>query len=263
MLNILLIILAVYGLLAAYLYFSQNSQVFHPPKGHSQTPKDWGMEYETVLLQSDGQTLTNWWIPGDDDGLTVLFFHGNATNISETYEYVRMFHSLGLSVFLLEYRGYGLSEGRPTEEGTKADAEAAWHYLIDKKKLIGSQIIFYGHSLGGGVATGLAIKHPPAKLIIEGTFTSVPDVAADIYPYLPVRLMAHIHFPNLERIKQIEVPKLLIHSIEDEIIPYSHGEKLFAAASQPKTFYQAHGSHHEGFITSGAKSKEVLQNFIF
>ncbi|MBF0446011.1 MAG: alpha/beta hydrolase [Magnetococcales bacterium] len=261
-LNISLIFLGGYGLLAAYLYFSQNSQVYHPPKGHIETPKEWGVEYETVLLKSADYTLTNWWIPGGDENPVVLFFHGNASNISETQDYVKLFHSLGLGVFLLEYRGYGLSEGHPSEKGTQADAEAAWQFLQDKKNLPASQIIFYGHSLGGGVATGLAVKHPPAKLIIEGTFTSVPDVAAEIYPYLPVRLMAHIKYPNLERIKQIKVPLLIIHSDQDDIIPFSHGEKLFAAANKPKTFYKAHGSHHSGFSSAGAESLEVLKKFI-
>jgi uncharacterized protein len=262
-LNIILIFLGVYGLLAAYLYFSQNSQVYHPPKGHIETPKAWGMEYETVLLKSAGNTLTNWWIPGRKEAPVVLFLHGNATNISEAQEYVNLFRSKGLGVFLLDYRGYGLSEGHPSEGGTQADAEAAWQYLIAKKNLTPSQIIIYGHSLGGGVATGLAVKHPPAKLIIEGTFTSVPDVAAEIYPYLPVRLMAHIKYPNLERIKQIKVPLLIIHSSDDEIIPFTHGEKLFAAANKPKTFYKAQGSHHSGFSTAGTESIEVLTNFIF
>ncbi|MBF0194831.1 MAG: alpha/beta fold hydrolase [Magnetococcales bacterium] len=262
-LNIFLILIGGYGLLAAYLYFSQNSQVYHPPKGHIQTPKEWGMEYDTVLLKSAGHTLTNWWIPGRDENPVVLFFHGNASNISEAYDHVKLFHSLGMGVFLLEYRGYGLSEGHPSEEGTQADAEAAWQFLRDKKNIPVSRIIFYGHSLGGGVATGLAVKHPPAKLVIEGTFTSVPDVAAEIYPYLPVRMMAHIKYPNLKNIKQIKVPVLIIHSIDDDIIPFTHGEKLFAAANEPKTFYKSSGSHHSGFSTAGSDSAQVLKKFIF
>ncbi|MBF0358568.1 MAG: alpha/beta hydrolase [Magnetococcales bacterium] len=261
-LTLLLFFFGIYLLLAAYIYFSQNSQVFHPPKGHISNPKDWGMEFETVLLKSSGHTLTNWWIPGGFSGPVVLFFHGNATNISELEEHTKLFHALGLRIFLLEYQGYGLSEGRPSESGTQADAEAAWQYLVAEKNISPEQIIYYGHSLGGGVATGLAVKHPPGKLILEGTFTSVPDVAAQIYPYLPVRLMAHIKYPNLERIRELNVPLLIIHSKDDEVIPFAHGQKLFAAANEPKTFYPSSGSHHAGFSTAGAESFGVLEGFL-
>jgi uncharacterized protein len=251
-----------YLFLAAYIYFSQNSQVFHPPKGHIETPKEWGMEFETVLLNSSGHTLTNWWIPGGFSGPVVLFFHGNATNISELEDYTKLFHTLGLRVFLLEYQGYGLSEGRPSEPGTQADAEAAWRYLVEEKNIFPEQIIYYGHSLGGGVATGLAVKHPPGKLILEGTFTSVPDIAAQIYPYLPVRIMAHIKYPTLGRIGGLKIPLLIIHSKDDEVIPFDHGQKLFSAANEPKTFYPSYGSHHAGFSTAGADSIKVLKDFL-
>ena len=248
--------------LAAVLYFSQNSQVFHPPKGQAETPKEWGMEFETVLLQSGGHTLTNWWIPGGSDSQVVLFLHGNATNISMMESYVRLFRALNLSVFLLDYRGYGLSEGEPSESGTQADAEAAWRYLIEDKQLSPSDLIIYGHSLGGGVASGLAVKHQPGKLILDGTFTSVPDVASDIYPYLPVRLMAHIKFPTLDRISQLHIPLLIIHSPDDEVIPYHHGRKLFAAANEPKKFYQSRGSHNTGLAALGSESVAVLNDFL-
>jgi uncharacterized protein len=262
-LTLILILLGGYGVLAALLYFSQNSQVYHPPKGHSSTPQAWGMGYEKVVLNSEGEALTNWWIPGRPEAPVVLFFHGNATNISEMEAHTRLFSTLGLGVFLLDYRGYGLSEGQPTESGTYADGEAAWRYLVVDKKIAPERIIYYGHSLGGGVATGLAVKHPPKKLILEGTFTSVPDVAAEIYPYLPIRLMAHIIYPNQDRIKKLNLPVLIIHSREDEVIPYRHGQTLFESAGEPKTFFVSQGSHHESFSQGGAASIAVLKKFLF
>jgi uncharacterized protein len=261
-LTFLLTMVCGYVALASYLYFSQNSQVFHPPKGHTDTPKEWGMDYESAILDSEGHTLTNWWIPGDLDRPVILFFHGNATNISELGDHVKLFRSLGLGVFLLDYRGYGLSDGSPSESGTYADAKAAWQYLTEEKKVSPAQIIFYGHSLGGGVASGLAVEYSPAKLILEGTFTSVPDVAAEIYPYLPVRMLAHIKYPNQERIRQLHMPLLIIHSVDDEVIPYSHGKKLFEVANQPKRFYSSNGTHHGGFSTAGSGSIAVLKDFL-
>ncbi|MBF0455702.1 MAG: alpha/beta fold hydrolase [Magnetococcales bacterium] len=261
--NLFLALLGCYLVVAALLYFSQSSQVYHPPKGHTGTPAQWGMDFETVHLNSEGVTLVNWWIPGREDRPVVLFFHGNATNISEMQGHVSLFSSLGMGVFLLDYRGYGLSEGEPSEAGTQADAEAAWRYLVEMKNIPADRLLFYGHSLGGGVASGLAVDHPPGWLVLEGTFTSIPDVAAQLYPYLPVRLMAHIIYPNLDRIARIKAPLLVIHSSDDEIIPDSHGKKLFEAAHQPKQFYPASGSHHSGFSSGGRQSIQVLSAFIF
>lgn len=260
--NILAVLIGSYVFLAAYIYFSQNSQVFHPPKGHTDNPANWGLEYETVLLNSEGHTLTNWWIPGDSTKPVVLFFHGNATNISELYSHVQLFSALGMGIFLLDYRGYGLSEGQPSEFGTYADGQAAWFYLVEKKAVLPADIIFYGHSLGGAVAAGVAANFPPGSMILEGTFTSVPDVGAEIYPYLPVRLMSHIKYPTLERIGHFAFPILIIHSQDDAVIPVHHGEKLFAAATEPKQFYRSHGGHHNGFANGGVVATAVLKDFL-
>ncbi len=261
--QLLLTFVGGYLLIAAYLFFGQNSQVYHPPTGHTATPAQWGMEYETVHLSSGEHTLTNWWIPASDQAeKTILFFHGNATNISEMVDFVDLFRSLDLNVFLLDYRGYGKSEGRPTEAGTDADADAAWRYLVSDKGIAPEEIVVYGHSLGGGVAAGLASQRQIGGLILDGTFTSVPDVGAEIYPYLPVKLMARIFYPTKERIAKLHLPILIIHSKDDEVIPFSHGEKLFAAANEPKMFHQAQGSHHAGFTSGGLISREVLKEFL-
>ena len=167
-----------------------------------------------------------------------------------------------MSVFIIDYRGYGNSEGTPTEKGTYLDAEAAWNYLINEKKIDAKNIIIFGRSLGGAVATWLAYKHPAAALIIESTFTSIADVGKHYYPYLPTQLLARIKYPSIKRIIKVHLPVLIIHSPDDEIIPYQFGKKMFDAANEPKMFLDIHGGHNEGFYTSGEKYIDGLNRFI-
>ncbi|MBF0448757.1 MAG: alpha/beta fold hydrolase [Magnetococcales bacterium] len=258
-----LLLTGCYLLLSVWLFFSQDAQVFPSPKGWSVTPEQWGMHYETVPLNSDSHRLINWWIPADPAQPVVLFFHGNGENIEGTESHVRLFKKLGLSVFLLDYRGYGLSDGQSSELGTKQDGEAAWRYLVEEQGISPQRIIFYGHSLGGAVAVSVAMDHPPGKLILEGAFTSIPDRGAQLYPYLPVRLLARIHYPTADRLPQLKVPILIIHSKNDEVIPVSHGKKLFDRAQEPKWFYQTGGRHYSGFSTAGDHSEQILRTFIF
>src|SRR5471032_1207682 len=146
--------------------------------------------------------------------------HGNAGNISHRIGYLTMFNSLGYSVLLFDYRGYGKSGGSPGEEGTYRDAETAWRYLTEVRKLQARDIVMVGESLGGGVATWLAVKYPPRALVLASTFTSVPDLGARIYPWLPVRLITRIDYGNLARIAQIKAPVLVAHSRNDDVIPF-------------------------------------------
>jgi len=167
-----------------------------------------------------------------------------------------------LSVLIVDYRGYGQSEGRISEQGTYLDAEAAWRYLVEQRGVSPEEIIIFGRSLGGGVATWLAGVHPPRALILESTFTSVPDIGAGQFPFVPVRWLARIHYNSLERLRQIHVPVLIIHSPDDTTIPYSHGERLFEAANEPKEFLEIQGGHNEGFIISGNHYQAGIDAFI-
>jgi fermentation-respiration switch protein FrsA (DUF1100 family) len=178
----------------------------------------------------------------------VLIFHGNAGNISHRIDYLTMFNRLGYATLIIDYRGYGKSSGAPGEEGTYRDGEAAWRYLMETRKFTPQDIVLFGESLGGGIATWLALQHPPRALVLASTFTSVPDLGAQVYPWLPVRLLARIDYPNLERIRQITVPVLIAHSRNDDIIPFSHGQALFEAAHEPKQLLELRGGHNDGFI---------------
>jgi fermentation-respiration switch protein FrsA (DUF1100 family) len=173
-----------------------------------------------------------------------------------------MYHRLGLAVFIIDYRGYGRSKGSPTEEGTYRDAVAAWEYLIENRKLPAEQIILYGESLGAAVAAWLATQHRPGALILESAFTSIMDMGRHYYPWLPVRWLARIKYPTLDRIKQVQTPVLVIHSPQDDIVPYAQGRKLFEAANDPKVFLDIEGDHNNGFMESNHRYFDGIDKFI-
>ena len=187
-----------------------------------------------------------------------MFCHGNAGNISHRLESIKQFRDLGLSVFIFDYRGYGKSGGKITEEGSYKDAKAAWDYLVNEKNINPQNIIVFGRSLGAAIACKLATKQNLSALIMESAFISVPELAAQIYPFLPVRWLSRFQYNNLENVQKISCPVLFIHSKNDEIIPFSNGEKLFSIANQPKQFLEIHGSHNDGFYVS----KEIYEKGI-
>jgi len=247
--TILAIILILYLGLALLLFLFQNNLIYFPTRAIATTPAAIGLAYEEVRFRAeDGVELAGWFVPAPNAASTLLFFHGNAGNISHRLASIELFHRLGLNVFIFDYRGYGQSQGSPTEIGTYRDAAAAWRYLVEDKQIPPGRIIFFGRSLGGSVAAWLAERHPPQALILESTFTSIPDMAARQFPFIPVRLLARARYDTLARIPNITAPVLIIHSPADEIIPYSHSRRLFEAARQPKAFLELSGSHNEGFL---------------
>lgn len=251
MLNLALAIALAYGLILTFIFFFQSRLVYFPNVQRElvATPRAAALEYEDVELRtSDGVKIHGWWVPARAPRGAVLIFHGNAGNISHRIEYLQMFNQMHYAVLIIDYRGYGKSEGAPSEEGTYRDAEAAWQYLIATREVPARDIVVFGESLGGGVALWLAEKYPPRALVLASTFTSVPDMGAGIYPWLPVRLLARIRYENLQRIASIKAPILIAHSREDEIVPYRHAEALYKAAPQPKELLQLKGGHNEGFL---------------
>jgi fermentation-respiration switch protein FrsA (DUF1100 family) len=252
--SVLQIVLLVYLGLAALIYFRQSSLVFLPEmdRGLRASPADISLPFTALkLATADGETIDGWFVPADakrEARALVIFFHGNAGNIGHRLEYLRMFHELGLATLIIDYRGYGRSSGSPSEQGTYLDAAAAWRHATQVLEFPAGRIVLFGESLGGGVAAQLASTGRPAALVLASTFTSVPDMGADLYPLLPVRLLARIHYNTLERLPQIKAPILVIHSRDDDIIPYAHGRRLFEAAGQPKQFLELEGGHNEGFV---------------
>jgi fermentation-respiration switch protein FrsA (DUF1100 family) len=245
------------------LYFNQDRMVYFPDKKIEQTPKDIGLAYEEIYLKTkDGTDITGWYIPAINEKGTLLFCHGNAGNISHRLDSIKIFNDLNLNVLIFDYRGYGKSSGRPSEKGTYLDAESAWDYLISVKKKSPRGIIVFGRSLGAAVAAEIALRKNPAGLIIESGFTSIQDIGAKLYPWLPVRLVSRFQYATIKKIGFIKCPKLIIHSPEDELIPFEQGKAIFEKASQPKEFLEIKGGHNEGFLISGRKYTDGIKRFI-
>jgi len=265
MTKLLLIAAAGYGLVATLVYLLQGRMIYlpnNPGRELAATPADAGMDFEDVTLEtSDGVTLRGWLVPARS-GRFLVFFHGNAGNISHRLESIRQFHDLGLSVLIIDYRGYGGSSGRPTEVGMYRDAEAAWRFLVEQRAVPGDQIIVFGRSLGASVAARLATLHTPLALIVESSFTSVPDVAADIYPWLPVRLLSRVSHATREYVRQVRCPVLVIHSREDEIIPFRHGQAIFDAAPGDRTFLELHGTHNDAHLLDASTYVRGISAFL-
>lgn len=188
MFNILLTIAIAYALIVVVVYAFQNRLVYFPVRNLDATPRALGFDYEDVWVTTeDGLRLHGWFVPAPSARATILHFHGNGGNISHRLEYIALFRKLALNAFLIDYRGYGQSEGRPNELGTYRDARAAWRYLTDRRGLAPATVILHGESLGGAVATWLAAQTKPGALILESSFTSALDLGAAAYPWLPIR----------------------------------------------------------------------------
>ena len=265
-LKIAIIAVGVYAALSLYVYLMQSRMIFYPDisgRNLIATPENIGLTYQDVeFVSEDNIKLHGWFIPNENAKATVLFFHGNAGNISHRLESISIFHRLGLNVFIIDYRGYGQSEGKPTEKGTYRDADAAWSYLNQTKGISAKQIIIFGRSLGASIASKLASKHTPAALIIESGFTSVPAMGQRFYPFLPVRWLTYFKYDTKEYVKNISCPVLVAHSKNDEIIPYDEGREIFEAALEPKQFLEMQGGHNDGFLVSGTSYVEGLRSFI-
>ena len=241
-----------YGFILLFVYLMQSHLLYFPTKDKLSTPSYVGLDYETVKLRTeDDLVLDGWFVPHPNRRGVVLFFHGNAGNISHRLETLAIFHRLGLSTLIFDYRGYGESEGEINEQGSYKDASAAWYYLTRVRNISPSKIIFIGRSLGGAIASQLATVHPPEALIIESGFTSVPDLAAKVYPLLPVRWLSRFQYNSEDNLKRLNCPILIIHSLDDEIIPFEHGQQLYSVANEPKKFLKIQGGHNDGFMTSG------------
>lgn len=254
--------LAGYIAVGMYLVVMESRLVFHPERVLAANPLQRGMEFEDVYLQvADGQRLHGWFIPHPSANLTVLFFHGNAGNLTSCLDTFAIFHRIGVNIFAIDYCGYGQSSGAPSESGTYRDAEAAWKHLIADRGLDPTRIIIFGRSLGGGVATWLATRVQAAGVVLESTFSSMPEVAQRLYPYVPVRWLARTRYDNLARVNDITVPILFIHSSEDELIPLAHSERLHGHFRGVKTLEIIKGRHADGFLMSGELYVSALSRF--
>ena len=255
--------LALYVALAAFMYLTQSQQVYFPLRALDATPAARGMAYRDVYFDTaDDVRLHGWFVPADAPRGALLFFHGNAGNISHRLESIQFFRELGLSVFIVDYRGYGLSEGHPDEPGTYRDAEAAWRHLREAEGLAARDIVLFGRSLGAAVAAWLAAREAPGAVILESAFTSAPDLAAELYRWLPIRRLLRFEYDTRAAVRAIRAPLLIAHSRDDEIVPFHHAERLLEAANEPKALLAMRGGHNDGFLRSGAAYRDGFRRFL-
>ena len=193
----------------------------------------------------------------------VLFFHGNAGNISHRLDTLKIINDLGFNVFMIDYRGYGKSSGKASENASYLDAMGAYNYLKNEKKYSSEDIIIWGRSLGGAIAIDLSyrLKNKVAALVVESSFTSIPAMAKKQYPFLATELLCRIRYDSLQKIDKVYIPSLFIHSLDDELVPYAHGKALFNKANEPKFFLEIRGDHNSAYLFSRKIYIKELERF--
>ncbi len=254
----------VYLGLCVWVYANQGKLIYFPESALTQVPSDIRLTYDEVrVTAADGVSLLGWHIriPPERRKGVVLYFHGNAGNISDRLSIAEMYAAMGYDLVLAGYRGYGSSKGAPTEKGLYLDAQTYWNYLTVLEGVAASRITIHGSSLGGGPASWLAARVDCHALIMESTFSSMVDQGRSVYPYLPISLICNQKFESYKRIGKVTAPVLVLHSPDDEYIPESLSRKLFNFATEPKTYKKTFGSHNEP-RTSNADYREDLAKFL-
>lgn len=246
-LGLVVTLIALFVLTAGYLYFFQERVVFVPSRELVMTPDEVGLAWEDLYLEvAPGAKINAWFVSAPDSTQkTILFCSGNAGNISHRIYTAQFLTGLGVNVMLVDYRGYGRSQGSPSEKNAYADVRAAYDWLVNKKEIPAADIYLFGRSLGGAIAIDLAGKVPVAGLVVESSFTSAAEVGRKMFPFMPVQTLARYRFDSASKISQLTCPILVTHSPDDDLIPYEMGRKLYELAPEPKEFIELVGGHNE------------------
>ncbi len=259
-----LLISLVISLIAvgAYVRYLESTSIFHPSRDVRMAPAEFGLNFEDIYFKTpDGLKLHGWLLKQKGAQSTFLYLHGNAGNIGDRLEKVSLLMQSGVNVFLFDYRGYGLSQGRPSEAGLYADTLAAYDYLKSRSDIDPRRLMAYGASLGGVCAIDLATKRKLSAIVIDSSFPSAADMSKVFYPYLPTFFLS-IKMDSISKVSSITIPKLFFHSPEDDVVPYALGKKLFAASGEPKTFVSTSGRHNDGHIVSREVWLKALRDFL-
>ncbi len=252
-----------YAALALGLAGCQTWMIFPATRGPlDETPADVGWDFEDVRLEVMGETTHGWFLPVDGARGTVLFSHGNGGNLALWMYAMPVYRRLGLNVLLYDYGGYGLSTGRPSERRCYADARAMWNHLVRHRGVPPQEIVLIGRSLGSAVTAELALETKPAAVVLESPFLSMADMAREVFPILPGRLMVRHRFDTESKIDRIDAPLLILHSPKDELVPYRHGRRLYERAREPKVFVDIEGGHNDCFGVSEAIYESALDEFL-
>jgi fermentation-respiration switch protein FrsA (DUF1100 family) len=236
--------------------------VFFPERQLWVWPEDYGLKYEEVWFQAlDGILLYGWWIQGGED--TLLFAHGNGGNISHRVDIAARFHNEGFSVFLFDYRGYGKSDGEPTEKGTYKDAEGALQYLQKKLGNEASRIVPIGESMGGAIVVELCTHYDFRAAVLISPAMSLSQVMSCLFPGRPFHKQFSAIYDSSEKIAKMHSPVLIIHGDRDEWVPFEQGKELFQRANRPKSFYRVRGAgHNDIYEIGGEKLFKKIGSFI-
>ena len=271
-LAVLLIIAAVATALAAMDRLMLDSQfIFFPDRDVTQTPADVGIHYEDAwFTAADGARLHGWFVPaaGGESADTLLWFHGNAGNIGDRADNLLLLsRRLSVNVFIFDYRGYGNSNGKPSERGLYADGEAALAYLRARGDVDMTRLTLFGRSLGCAVAVELATRHPVKAVILESPFTSIDAMARrmrdGLTALIPTSWLVRSKFDSLSKIGNIHSPIMLLHGDRDDIVPIEMAHELFVAANAPKRFYPIAGAGHNDTVSIGGDAYfDALKEFI-
>jgi fermentation-respiration switch protein FrsA (DUF1100 family) len=247
------------------LMLPEDQFIYFPSRALVGTPADLGLTYREVWFEADdGVTLHGWWVPGRT-GVTWLWLHGNAGNIGHRLENIALLHErLGVSTFIFDYRGYGQSAGRPSEDGLYRDGAAALAQVRGLPDADPERTVLFGRSLGAAVAVELATREAVRGLILESPFTSIRAMARVALPYLPLGPFLRTRFDSLAKVPRLYVPLLVLHSPTDEVVPYAQGEELFAAAPEPKRFHAIGGGagHNDSYLRGGDAYWQALGEFV-
>jgi len=230
--------------------------IFHPEKTIFQTPADVGLAFDDLyFVTGEGLRLNGWYIPHPDATLTLFWCHGNAGNISHRVQNIRLLHDkVKINIFIFDYRGYGRSEGSPSESGTYLDGFAAAQFLRERYRVEPAQLVIFGRSLGATVAAELATQLASLVLILESPFVSVPEMARAIFPLLPVGRFLSTQYNTVEKLQRVKTPVFILHGEQDEVVPFAQGRKVFAAAAEPKRFYTIRGARHNDTFLAGGEA---------
>jgi fermentation-respiration switch protein FrsA (DUF1100 family) len=252
LLGALVVLLVGYAAVLVFFHLREDHLVYYPERGKlAPPPAELHLQSRDVTFAAaDGVALVARVIPPPREvapaaAAWVLYFHGNGGNVGDPgYNSAwAQFHRLGLGVLAVDYRGYGESAGTPSEAGIYRDAEAAYGYLTHELRVPSAHVLIYGYSLGSAVAIDLATRVPAAALVVEGALLSIPAIGAELYPFLPVQWMARNRFASVDKIARVTMPKLFLHARADEIVPFTHGQRLFKLAREPKWFKEVAGGH--------------------
>lgn len=263
MISLLVTFIGGYLLLLIFMYLFQSKMIFLPSSNLAITPERAGLKAEDIWIKTeDDERLHGWFFPVEEAEYVVVLSHGNAGNISNRIDIAKFLQEAGFSILIYDYRGYGQSSGKPSEEGLYKDIEAVVNYLKTENGYSEQQMIMYGRSMGGAVAAYSAAKFNVSGLVLDSAFKNLKSMVSDLYPFVP-SFLASYEFSTLKYVQQLSVlPVMVMHSPNDTIVDISHGKSLFGIAKEPKTFVELRGSHNDNFHVSVDIHKKYWEEFL-